>query len=310
MDLRHLRYFVTVAEMRNFNKAADRLNIAQPPLSRSIQQLELEVGAELLDRGTKPLSLTVVGRLFYEQATQVLRRVEDMRSMIGAAIATERRSFRIGFAASTIYARLPALIREFRRDMPDVDLTLVESGTLEQIAALKEGRIDIGFGRIRFEDSGVRRTVLRRETLVAAVPACWSIGQDGRAVSLAELSQMRVILYPSAPRPSYADQVLSLFHDNGLDLASVHEARELQIAIGLVAAEEGISIVPESVRKSRADDVRYIDLVEPAYSPIIMSHRVGDHSPEIELFARIIARKYKEWGYAVPEALLQHATSF
>jgi len=107
VDLRHLRYFVTVAAERNFNKAAERLNMAQPPLSRAIQQLEAEVGAELIDRTSRPLALTPMGQLFHAQALQILRRIDDMRSMMRAAIATERRRFTIGFVASTIYARLP-----------------------------------------------------------------------------------------------------------------------------------------------------------------------------------------------------------
>lgn len=304
MDLRQLRYFVTVAAERNFNRAAERLHMAQPPLSRSIQQLEAEVGAALIDRTSRPLSLTPMGQLFHDQAVQVLRRVDDMRTMMDTAIATDRRRFTIGFVASTIYARLPALIREFRAEMPDVELTLVESSTLDQIAALKEGRIDIGFGRIRFDDSAVRRTVLRREALIAAVPIGSALGRDGAPVSLSALAREKLVLYPSAPRPSYADQVLSLFHDNGLSPNRIIEARELQIAIGLVAAEEGVAVIPESVRKARTEDVRYLDLIEPAYSPIIMSHRVGDFSPEICTFLGIIARKYVDWGYGVPEALL------
>ncbi|MGC5799650.1 LysR family transcriptional regulator [Sphingomonas sp. NFX23] len=303
MDLRQLRYFVTVANERNFNKAAEQLHMAQPPLSRSIQQLEAELGVSLIDRAARPLSLTPIGQLFYNQAVQVLRRMEDMRAMMSSAIATDRRRFAIGFVASTIYARLPELIREFRATMPDVDVTLVESTTLDQIAALKEGRIDIGFGRIRFDDPAVRRTVLRLESLVVVVPQGSSLGENGTVISLAALAGEKIILYPSAPRPSYADQVLSLFHDNGLEPEFIHEVRELQIAIGLVAAEEGVAIIPESVRRSRTDDVRYLELVEPAYSPIIMSHRVGDFSPEIVTFMRIIAKKYADWGYAVPDAL-------
>jgi len=306
MDLRQLRYFVTVAAERNFNRAADRLHMAQPPLSRSIQQLEAELGVDLIDRASRPLRLTPVGQFFHDQAVQILRRVEDMKGMMAAAIATEKRRFTIGFVASTIYARLPALIREFRVEMPDVVLALVESTTLDQIAALKEGRIDIGFGRIRFEDPAVRRTVLRHEPLVAAVPLGSPLGRDGGTVSLTVLAREKLILYPSTPRPSYADQVLSLFHDNGLTPNIVHEARELQIAIGLVAAEEGVAIIPESVRRARTDDVRYLELAEPAYSPIIMSHRVGDLSPEVVMFMRIIARKYADWNYAVPEALLMN----
>lgn len=304
MDLRQLRYFVTVAAERNFNKAAERLHIAQPPLSRAIQQLEAELGAGLIDRTARPLKLTTVGNLFYEQAIQVLGRMEDMRSMMRSAVASEKRRFTIGFVASTMYARLPELIRAFRLAAPDVELVLQESVTLDQITALKEGRIDVGFGRIRFEDPAVRRTILRYEPLIAALPSESVLAQGSGPISLAEIGREPLILYPRLPRPSYADQVLSLFHDHGIAPRVVHEARELQIAIGLVAAEEGVAIVPESIRRSRSEDVRYRELVEAATSPIIMSQRIGDHSPEIRLMSDLIAQKYSEWGYDVPESLL------
>jgi DNA-binding transcriptional LysR family regulator len=303
MDLRQMRYFVMLASERNFTRAAERLHIAQPPLSRQIQQLEAELGAELIDRTARPLKLTAAGHLFHEQALQVLGRVDDMRSMMDRALLAERRRFSVGFVASTIYARLPALIRQFRAAAPKVDLGLMELVSLDQIAALKEGRIDLGFGRIRFEDPAVRRTILREEALVAAVPASHPLARESGPVSLARLAEEPHIIYPRAPRPSYADQVLSLFHDQGLDLRVAQEVRELQIAIGLVAAEEGVCLVPESVRQSRTDDVCYLELAEPATSPIIMSQRVGDHSPDIDLMSAIIVQTYAQWGYQIPETL-------
>lgn len=304
MDFRLLRYFVAVASDGNFNRAAERLHIAQPPLSRAIQQLEAQVGTTLLDRSVRPLRLTPVGKLLYEQAMQILARMEDLESMIKSAAESKRRRLIIGFVASTIYARLPELIREFRKTAPDIELVMVESTTLDQIAALKEGRIDVGFGRIRFNDPAVRRIVLRNERLVAAFPMHHPLADEDSPISLRDLADEPQILYPRMPRPSYADQVISLFRDNGVEPKVVHEARELQIAIGLVAAEEGMAIVPESVRRARSHDVAFRDLLEPATSPIIMSHRPGDHSAELELMAAIIARKYAEWGYEVPAPLL------
>ena len=303
MDLRQLRYFVALASERNFTRAADSLHISQPPLSRQIQLLEEELGARLVDRTERPLRLTAVGHMFHEQALQILARVDAMRSMIDRAVRSDRRRFTIGFVASTIYARLPAIIRQFRAEAKNVDLRLVEIVSLDQIAALKDGRIDIGFGRIRFEDPAVRRTVLREEPLVVAVAATHPLADKSDPVSLARLAQEQLILYPNAPRPSYADQVLSLFHDRGLQPSVAHEVRELTIAIGLVAAEEGVCVVPASVSRSRTDDVRYLKLSEPASSPIIMSQRAGDGSPELGLISAIIARTYRDWNYPVPEAL-------
>jgi DNA-binding transcriptional LysR family regulator len=303
MDLRQLRYFVTVANERNFSRAADRLHIAQPPLSRQIQQLEGEVGAELIDRSSRPLRLTEPGRLFYEQAVQVLSHVEEMRSMMKRALKIEKRQFVIGFVGSVLYWHLPELVREFRRAAPDVEIHLVELVSLEQIGALKEGRIDIGFGRVRFDDDEVRRIILREEPLMAALPIDHPLEKQSGPVSLEQLADERLILYPRAPRPGYADQVIALFHDRGLEPRIAHEARELQIAVGLVAAEEGVCVVPVSVQKSRVEGVRYKRLVEPATSPIIMSYRLGDKRPELNMMVDVIARMYEIWGYDVPDAL-------
>ena len=303
MEMRLLRYFVAVADEGNFNRAAERLHIAQPPLSRAIQQLEAHVGATLLDRSKRPLRLTLVGKLVYDQALQMIARLEDMEHMVKAAVGSERRRFTVGFVSSTIYARLPELIRAFRAEAGDTELVMVESTTLDQIAALKDGRIDVGFGRIRFDDPHVRRVVLRREKLVAAFPFGHRLADGDGPVSLAELAREPLVIYPRTPRPSYADQVISLFRDHAIEPRVVHEARELQIAIGLVAAEEGIAIVPESVHRARSHDVAYRDLLEPVTSPIIMSHRTGDLSPDLAHMIAVIARKYREWGYEVPAAL-------
>src|SRR5262245_41165906 len=165
MEIRHLRYFVTVVQERNFTRAAEKLHIAQPPLSRQIQQLEEELGLTLIDRDSRPLRTTEAGRLLFEHATQVLERVEGMRAIMKRLKGTERQRFVIGFVASTMYAVLPDLIRRFRAAAPDVDVSLVELISFEQIAALKDGRIDVGFGRVRFEDPSVRRDVLHEERL-------------------------------------------------------------------------------------------------------------------------------------------------
>jgi DNA-binding transcriptional LysR family regulator len=304
MEIRHLRYFVTVARERNFTRAAEKLHIAQPPLSRQIQQLEEEVGMVLLDRDSRPLRLTEAGRLLYEHAAQVLERFDDLRTMMRRFREAERPRFVIGFVASTIYAALPHLIRRFRAETPGVDVSLVEMVSLEQIVALKDGRIDVGFGRIRFDDPAVRRDVLREERLVVALPLSHPLLEQEGPLSFAELAAEPLILYPRVPRPSYADQVISIFRDHGLEPHIAHEARELQTAIGLVAAEVGICIVPTSVQRLRRDDVVYRELIEQNItSPIIMSRRANDRSHESAVMARVVVEAYREWGWKIPEGL-------
>jgi len=304
IEIRHLRYFLAVARERNFTRAAESLNMAQPPLSRQIQQLEEEVGVVLFDRDSRPLSLTRAGALFYEQAHQVVQRMDELKTMMRRFVNADRPRFVIGFVPSVIYARLPSVIRGFREAAPGVDISLVEMMSLEQIEALKEGRIDAGFGRVRFDDPAVQREVLRDERLVVALPLGHPLLAGERPVSLADLAGETLIVYPRDPRPSFADQVLSLFHDQGLEPVGVQEVRELQTAVGLVAAESGVCIVPASVRRLERGDVVYRDLAEPATSPIILSHRRGDSSALLVTLCKVLADMYRDWNWPVPQGLL------
>ncbi|WP_459095776.1 LysR family transcriptional regulator [Devosia sp. A449] len=291
-----MRYFLAVAQELNFSKAAEKLNMAQPPLSRQIQRLEAELGVTLFNRDSRPLSLTRGGSLFREQALGVMQRMDEMGGMMKRFVAAEKPRFVIGFVPSVIYARLPRVIRGFREVEPDVELSLIEMMSLEQIAALKEGRIDVGFGRVRFDDPALRREVLREERLVVALPLGHRLAGE-LPVPLSALAGEALIVYPREPRPSYADQVLSLFRDRGLEPIHIHEVRELQTAIGLVASAAGICIVPASVRLLERGDVVYRDLADHVTSPIILSYRRDDPSEHLTTLRKVIDRVHAEWAW-------------
>lgn len=296
MELRQLRYFVAVAQEQNFTRAARRLNIAQPPLSRQIRQLEHETGVLLIERGLRPVRLTEAGKLFYDQAVQALDHVERMVEMTRRLAAAARPRIGIGFVSSTLYGYLPEVIRRYRVERPEVEISLLELTSLEQIPALKEGRIDVGFGRIPHGDPQVDRVLMRNEPLLAALPATHPLAARAD-LRLADLSQLPLVVYPKAPRPSYADQVLALYRACGLRPPLVHEVKELQTALGLVAAESGVALVPASVARLRRDNVVYAPLDEPgAISPVIMSTRRDDPSPEIALILKLIKRMYRDQG--------------
>ena len=169
MELRHLRYFTMVAAEGSFEPRCRKLHIAQPPLSRQVQQLEEELGVRLLHRG-RPLTLTEPGRYLFEQGRQILQRIDEMRAMTKRIAKGTVLQFNIGFVASTLYDALPELIRRFRIIAPDAEVNLLEMTTLEQVAALKDGRIDIGFGRLRFDDDAIVRRIIRAERLCLVVP--------------------------------------------------------------------------------------------------------------------------------------------
>lgn len=293
MELRHLRYFVAVANERNFTRAAEVLNIAQPPLSRQIRQLEEEVGSQLIDRDSRPLRLTEAGRLLYEQAVLVLSGIEQMRSAMQRLSQAGQRRFVIGFVGSTLYGLLPEVIRQFRACVNHVEVSLLECSTVDQIGALKDGRIDVGFGRLRIEAPGLRRIVLAEEPLVAVLPTDHPLAIKGGSVHLARLLDDPLIVYPRPARPSYADQIFGLYHDLGLQVEKTIEVRELQTAIGLVAAHAGVSIVPWSVQRLRRDDVCYLPIAErSARSPIMMIHRAGDVSAELASLIEVSCALY------------------
>ncbi|BBU32921.1 LysR family transcriptional regulator (plasmid) [Burkholderia sp. THE68] len=294
MELRHLRYFVAVAEERNFTRAAQRLHIAQPPLSRQIQQLEETLGVQLFERNSRPLKLTETGKFFYSHAVQLLAQTAELESMT-RRVGNIERSLSVGFVGSTLYGMLPKIIRRFRDENATVELSLHEMSTMDQIRALKDGRIDVGFGRIRHEDANIRRVILREEQMIVALPVGHPLSLAKPVLALRDLINETLIIFPKAPRPSYADQVLSAFQDRALAPRKIYEVRELQIALGLVAAGEGISIVPSSVYGLKRDDVSYKELDDPTLvSPIIMSMRALDESRDIKEMLELIYRLYDE----------------
>ncbi|MFJ4294243.1 LysR family transcriptional regulator [Cupriavidus sp. NPDC089707] len=278
MELRHLRYFHVVAEELNVTRAAERLHMAQPPLSRQIRQLEDEVGVPLFDRVGRGLRLTEAGRFLLEQTTQLTQRLEETIESARRIGRQEKRWFGIGFVPSVLYGVLPNLIRELRESEQQVEVGLAEMITVEQVEALKSGRIDLGFGRIALKDPAIRQQVVMVEPLVAVMPASVPSGHEALTPKL--LASHPFIIYPARPRPSYADHLLSLFRTQGLELCVAQEANELQTALGLVAAGVGITLVPASIQRLHRDDVQYLGIDAPGFvSPVIMSYREGDTSP-------------------------------
>lgn len=161
MELRHLRYFVAVVEEQSFTKAAEKLFIAQPPLSRQIQNLEAELGIQLFERGSRPLLTTEAGLFFYQHAVKLLSNAEEIKAMTRRVGMVEK-TVTMGFVGSLLYGLLPKIVYLFRQQQSHLKVELIEMSTTEQIKALKEGRIDVGFGRLRISDPAVRRVLLRK----------------------------------------------------------------------------------------------------------------------------------------------------
>ncbi|MGH8815770.1 MAG: LysR family transcriptional regulator [Achromobacter pestifer] len=294
MQLRHLRYFQAVAEEGSFTRAAARLHIAQPPLSRQIRQFEEELGVPLFERTTRALRLTEAGRFLLEQSRLLTARLEEVLEGTRRLGQTQQRWFGIGFVPSTLYGFVPELIRQLRAADPLVQVGLTEMTTLPQLEALKAGRIDLGIGRILLDDPAIERRVLMTEPLMAAVPLHHPLAALG-SVAVARLAQEPFVLYPARPRPNFADHVLGLFRAAGHALQVVQEANELQTAIGLVAAGLGVTVVPASVQRLQRQDVVHVRIEGDAFvSPVIVSYRKDDQSAFLEralLLAGQLARR-------------------
>lgn len=304
IEIRHIRYFVAVAEERNFTKAAERLHIAQPPLSRQIQQLEDILEVQLFERNSRPLALTEAGHFFYEHAVRLLAQTQELVNMTRRMGKMEAK-FSLGFVGSTLFGLLPEVVRRFRAANPKMEVSLHEMTTMEQIQALKDGTIDVGIGRIRKEDPKVRRTVLRHERLVAALPMGHRYAHVRDTLKLRDLLEDPLVIFPKNPRPSFADQVMDAFTDRGLQPYRVQEARDLQVALLLVASGTGVSIVPRSVTGMRRTDIVYKELDEDGLtSPVIMSTRIYDNSESIQSFLDVVYGLYRSEGipYVMPDA--------
>ncbi|GAB2892427.1 LysR family transcriptional regulator [Paralcaligenes sp. KSB-10] len=279
MELRQIRYFQCVAEELSFTKAAARLHMAQPPLSRQIRQLEQELGAELFERLGRSIRLTDAGRFFLDQVSQVSRRLEDIAVATRRIAEKRKKWFGIGFVPSTLYGFVPAFVRQVIALDDQFEIGLAEMTTVQQFDALKTGHIDVGVGRILLEDPEIERLVLVDEPLMVVVPRNHRLSRHAR-VRLEDILSEPLILYPAKPRPSYADHVVGLLEKHGHVLKIAIETNEMQTAVGLVATGLGITLVPGSVHRLHRDDIDYLALDAPDFtSPIMMSWLKKNDSP-------------------------------
>jgi len=286
MELRHLRYFVAVAEELNLTRAAENLFIAQPPLTRAIKQLEEEIGVELFLRKPRGLELTCGGEYFLEQARQVLHKVEATVEDTRRVAQHRKIVFSIGFVPSVFYGQLPLMVRRLRRNK-NLEIILHELKTREQVDALKNGRIDIGIGRVRIEDPDVEQELLFDEPLIAALPAGHPLTRH--PPSMTELATWPMVTFPSGPGPNFADITLGLFHRRGLRVNVIQQVNDVQTALSLVASDMGFTLVPEQLRRLHREGVDYMPLEDDNITtPVIASRRKGENPNAVMRLANTI----------------------
>ncbi|WP_051537351.1 LysR family transcriptional regulator [Asaia prunellae] len=296
IELRKLRYFLAVAEERNFSAAAKRLNMAQPPLSRQIRELEEELEVDLLDRRSRPLTLTPAGQLLCEQANQILNQHERLRTLMADFSLSQRPRLSLGIEASAFHLRLPHLIRHYRHAAPGVTLTINEMNSAEQVAALIDGRIDIGLDRAEIVEPDIRSIVLREERLVLAAPTDFSCLQS-ESFDLNRLTEETLILYPRDKGPNYARKTLTLLRRHGVMVPHQILVQEMTTALSLVAAKMGLCIVPVSARAIGHPEIQFLSTQQRMTCPVTLNMRAEPPSAAIALFLKSLSELYIEWGF-------------
>lgn len=288
VEIRHLRYFVAVAEELHFGRAAARLNMAQPPLSQQIRRLEELLGVPLFHRTKRRVELTDAGRAFLGAARETLRQAANAVDRAQRAHRGEIGHLALGFVASAAVAGLPELVRRFRARFPDVGLTLVEQTTAQQVEALLAGRIRAGLVRPPVAIRELELRLVAREPMVVALPSGHPLAQSGD-VPLAALADQPFVLFPREQGPGLHDLIVAACAANGFSPAVVQEATQMQTIVGLVAAGMGLALVPGSLGRTRQPGAVFRPLRSPAPTvDLSVAWRRGDPSAALQAFLRVV----------------------
>lgn len=293
MTLKRLEYFLAVAEELHFGRAAERLGMAQPPLSRQIQQFEQELGAVLFNRGRGAITLTQAGSRLLERGRDVMRGIEDTRLEIRRIGQGAEGRLRIGFVGSSSYGILPNIIKAFRAEYPGVSLSLMPMNNANLYRSLIRREIDVAFARPTLEDPEFVTKKLCDEELIVAVPDTLDLPEG--PVDLRDLAGESFVLYPEFPRPSYADFVLAQCQSLGIEVSERVFTMDLQTALSLVAIGEGICVVPASVGSAPRNGIRFHRIEPPlGTTAVSINYRIDEQGVHVHKFAKLaqeVARK-------------------
>ncbi|MFF2031590.1 LysR family transcriptional regulator [Arthrobacter sp. NPDC058192] len=277
--------FIAVAEELHFGRAAERLNMTQPPLSRQIQKLEKSVGAELLERDNRRVQLTHAGRAFLEEARRLLALAERAPATARRIASGRSGVLRIGFTAASGFSILGPLLEEISAALPDVDIDLQELVTGEQIQALMTGELDLGLARPPFDGEIFDSRLLYREAMVVAVPAGHPLTRLGRDLENADLKDEPLIMHSPLQARYFYDLVvrtLPVQHGN-----VVHTVSQILTMVSLVAARRGVAFVPRSATALGIDGVEYLQLGGDRGEPVEL-HAIWSRNVENPALGRLL----------------------
>lgn len=289
MELRHLRYFRAVAEEGHITRAAEKLDMQQPPLSLQIKTLETELGVQLFHRLPRGVQLTEAGQAFYNETCSILTQVELAIVKAQRIDRGEQGSIAIGFTSSVIFHPATKLsIQNFRELNPEIDLTLTEDGSTELVRDVAEQKTDVAFIRTNITHiDNIRTYKLLDEDIVLAMPLGHPLLKRSRsAISVDDIADYPLILYRRSAGPGIYDNVISALNQNNVTPNIVQEAPRVSAALNLVATGMGISFVPSSLCISHTEDVKYrpVDLHPPLKASILLACRKNENSVAVKSF--------------------------
>jgi DNA-binding transcriptional LysR family regulator len=294
MELRHLRYFIAVAEELHFGRAAEVLGISQPPLSQQIQALEQELGARLFDRTNRRVELSEAGRLFLQEARLVLAQVDKAADVARRAQLGELGELKIGFTSSAPFnSTIPQAIFAFRQAFPAVHLNLREMSSKTVADGLMDESIEVGLMRPLALPEALSVVELMHEPLVAVLSAKHPLASGSEeGMYLSELALEPFVFFPRSYGSGLYAQLLTLARQAGFSPHFAQEAGEAMTIIGLVAAGLGVSVLPASYQRIRIDGVVYRPLLDPdAVSAVWLVQRKDQKSPMAKAFIELLTRR-------------------
>ena len=291
MDLRQMRYFQVLAEELNFGRAAARLHMAQPPLTRQIQALEHELGAVLFERTPRGVLLTIAGQTLYDEVPNILSLVARARSRTEQAGQGRLGRIDVGIFGASILNVIPRVLSRFRAEHPEVELFLHTMTKAEQIEALRERRITVGFNRLVPNEPDIAFSIVLRERYLVALPASHRLCAKAE-ITLTDMAGEPLILYPNLPMPGLAQQVLAAFAREGLAVRVVQQVEDILTSIALVSSGFGLCITTVSAASLQLPHVEYRPLKSQSLHDIDLSclYRRDDKSPILRQFLAVVSR--------------------
>jgi DNA-binding transcriptional LysR family regulator len=290
IELRNLRYFLAVAETLHFGQAAERLGIAQPPLSQQIKRFEELLGHRLFDRTTRGVSLTLAGQLLADRARSTIEKVQDDLEQVRRLGRGEEGTLTVGFSGSAMFTELPVAIQSYRRRYPKVELRLRELHTSAQIAALLDGTLDLGFLRDGDPTEGIHMSTLLKEPYVAVLPEGHVLAGK-RSLRVGDLKSEPFVLFARRMGPLAFDRTIACCEKSGFRPSIVQDAPQWPTLVRLVAAGLGVSLAPACVANVGIRGAVYREVHAASRTTVDLGVKAGADKVLAKNFAEV-ARKH------------------